>query len=142
MKLSEIRAHLKAAGYKTTDEIDRIDVKRQNGVTTGIDVMFTSGEVAFIPASAAGDCRVWQAPVSCGDPEKPRIVVLANHQCVNRRVVAEALDWNTLTGQYVGGFGVLAPRPRSGGIRVAAGPANPSEASRDQRRTVTRRSDR
>ncbi len=49
MKLSEIRALLKRAGIKTTDPIDRIDVKYHAGTAIGIDVMLTAGGVTYIP---------------------------------------------------------------------------------------------
>jgi len=49
MKLSEIRALLKRAGIKTTESIDRIDVKYFAGQPTGIDVMLTAGGVMYIP---------------------------------------------------------------------------------------------
>ncbi|UXZ57076.1 hypothetical protein [Curtobacterium sp. Arg-1] len=49
MKLSEIRALLKANGYKTTAEVDRFDVKRTAGKVIGVDVMLTDGTVAYLP---------------------------------------------------------------------------------------------
>lgn len=48
MTLTEIRALLKAHGYKTTAAIDRFDVKRGRGAIVGAEVMFTSGEVAYM----------------------------------------------------------------------------------------------
>lgn len=53
MKLSEIRALLKANGYITTSQLDRIDVKRAAGVIIGVDVMFTDGNVAYLPVEAS-----------------------------------------------------------------------------------------
>jgi hypothetical protein len=52
MKLSEIRALLKRAGFKTTDPIDRISIKYEHGTAVGIDVMLTTGGVTYIPVEA------------------------------------------------------------------------------------------
>lgn len=49
MKLTEIRALLKAHGYNTTAPLDRFDVKRAVGEVIGVDVMFTDGTVAYLP---------------------------------------------------------------------------------------------
>lgn len=49
MTLSEIRKLLIAAGYKTTAEIDRFDVKRAAGAVIGVDIMFSDGNVAYLP---------------------------------------------------------------------------------------------
>lgn len=49
VKLSDIRALLKSAGIKTTEPIDRIDVKYFAGQPTGIDVMLTAGGITYIP---------------------------------------------------------------------------------------------
>ena len=49
MTFSELRALLKAHGYKTTAAIDRFDVKREHGAIVGADVMFTDGTVAYLP---------------------------------------------------------------------------------------------
>ena len=49
MTLTELRALLKAHGYKTTAAIDRVDVKREHGAVVGADVMFTDGTVAYLP---------------------------------------------------------------------------------------------
>jgi hypothetical protein len=51
VKLSHIRALLKQHGYKTTAEVDRVDVKRAFGKVTGVDVMLTDGSVAFLPVT-------------------------------------------------------------------------------------------
>jgi hypothetical protein len=51
--LTQIRALLKANGYKTTAEVDRVDVKREHGAVIGIDVMFTDGEVARLPVEGS-----------------------------------------------------------------------------------------
>lgn len=48
MTLTEVRAHLKAHGYKAP-QLDRFDVKRAAGQIIGIDVMFTDGAVAYLP---------------------------------------------------------------------------------------------
>lgn len=48
MKLSEIRALLKANGFKTTDAVDRVDVKRHHGEVVGADVSFADGRVAYL----------------------------------------------------------------------------------------------
>jgi hypothetical protein len=47
--LTQLRALLKAAGYKTTVEVDRFDVKRQHGAIVGVDVMLTDGTTAYLP---------------------------------------------------------------------------------------------
>ncbi len=52
MKLSEIRALLKANGYTTTAQLDRFDVKRAAGAVIGVDVMFTDGTVAYLPVDS------------------------------------------------------------------------------------------
>ncbi|WFR66625.1 hypothetical protein P9139_18045 [Curtobacterium flaccumfaciens] len=52
MTLTQIRALLKAHGYKTTAEIDRFDVKRTAGQVAGVDVMFTDGAVAYLPVTS------------------------------------------------------------------------------------------
>ncbi|MFJ3385609.1 MULTISPECIES: hypothetical protein [unclassified Curtobacterium] len=51
MNLSELRALLKAHGYKTTAAIDRIDVKRSSGAVVGVDVMLTDGQVVYLAVS-------------------------------------------------------------------------------------------
>lgn len=48
MKLSEIRALLKANGHATTARLDRVDVKRAAGEIIGVDVMLTDGTVAYL----------------------------------------------------------------------------------------------
>lgn len=48
MTLTEIRALLRARGYKSTVAIDRFDVKRDHGAVTGVEVMFTDGTVAYL----------------------------------------------------------------------------------------------
>lgn len=53
MTLTELRALLKAHGYKTTAAIDRAGVKREHGVIVGVDVMFTDGTLAYLPVDAA-----------------------------------------------------------------------------------------
>ncbi|MBF4628909.1 hypothetical protein [Curtobacterium flaccumfaciens] len=50
MTLTKIRALLSAHGYKTNAELDRVDVKRDLGAVTGVEVMFTDGRVAFLDA--------------------------------------------------------------------------------------------
>lgn len=49
MKLSDLRALLKRAGIKTTESIDRLDVKRAAGEVIGVDVMLTDGTVTYLP---------------------------------------------------------------------------------------------
>lgn len=51
MKLSQIRALLKHYGFKTTAELDRVDVKRENGKVVGAHVMLTDGRVAYLPVT-------------------------------------------------------------------------------------------
>ncbi len=53
MKLAKIRALLTAHGHKTTAEIDRFDVKRSAGTIVGVDVMFSDGNVAYLPVEAS-----------------------------------------------------------------------------------------
>lgn len=48
MTLPQLRAVLKAAGYKSTVEIDRFDVKRAAGDIIGVDVMLTDGRVDYL----------------------------------------------------------------------------------------------
>jgi hypothetical protein len=48
--LTQLRSLLKAAGYKTTVEVDRFDVKRAAGQIVGVDVMLTDGTVAYLEA--------------------------------------------------------------------------------------------
>lgn len=52
MTITKIRALLKAAGYKSTVEIDRFDVKRTIDRIVSVDVMFTDGNVASLPVDA------------------------------------------------------------------------------------------
>ncbi|ROP65647.1 hypothetical protein [Curtobacterium sp. ZW137] len=52
MTLSEIRALLRAHGYKPADELDRFDVKRAACAVIGVDVMLTDGAVAYLPVEA------------------------------------------------------------------------------------------
>jgi hypothetical protein len=54
VKLSQIRALLKQHGYKTTAEIDRVDVKREDGKVVGAHVMLTDGRVAYLPVAEGG----------------------------------------------------------------------------------------
>lgn len=49
MKLSDLRALLKRAGIKTTESIDRLDVKYHAGQPVGVDLMLTDGTVAYLP---------------------------------------------------------------------------------------------
>lgn len=51
MTLAEVRAAMKDAGYKSTVDIDRFSVNRVDGKPTTIDLMFTDGNVATIPAN-------------------------------------------------------------------------------------------
>lgn len=53
MKLSEIRAALKDAGYQANASVDRISVKYEHGKVAGIDVMLTDGGLAYIPITNA-----------------------------------------------------------------------------------------
>lgn len=53
MKLSAIRALLRQHGYKSTVEVDRVDVKRAAGEVVGVDVMFSDGAVGFLPVEAS-----------------------------------------------------------------------------------------
>lgn len=52
MTLTELRALLKASGYKTNEPIDRVSLRYASGVVIGVDVMFTAGEVAFLPVNS------------------------------------------------------------------------------------------
>ncbi|WP_242089231.1 hypothetical protein [Curtobacterium sp. DN_7.5] len=53
MTLTQLRALLKAAGYKSNVEVDRFDVKRAASEVVGVDVMFTDGRVEYVPLTDA-----------------------------------------------------------------------------------------
>lgn len=53
MTIRQMWDALKAAGYETGAEVDRFSVNRLDGKPSTIDVMFTDGNVATIPAFPA-----------------------------------------------------------------------------------------
>jgi hypothetical protein len=53
MTITQLRALLKAASYKTTAEIDRFDVKRAAGAVIGVDLMLSDGTVTYLPVEAS-----------------------------------------------------------------------------------------
>jgi hypothetical protein len=52
MTLTELRTLLKVHGYATNEPIDRVDLKREHGDVVGAEVMFTSGDVAYLSCPA------------------------------------------------------------------------------------------
>lgn len=51
MTLTELRALLKASGYKTNEPVDRVSLRYASGAVVGVDVMFTSGDVTYLPVN-------------------------------------------------------------------------------------------
>ena len=53
MTLTELWTLLKSHGYPTNESVDRIDLRREHGEVVGAEVMFTSGEVAYLLTSGS-----------------------------------------------------------------------------------------